>query len=96
MNDSTDTLGDHPYFPLGIAMPGYAPNTMTSPALVACFAAGSGALLTSAYAIISRVRPGLGRGDMFAALWFVLCTFIHFFFEGITLSQSKYVPDEFD
>lgn len=87
MNDSA-TLGDHPYFPLGTALHGYAANTMASSALVACFAAGSGAILATAYSIISRVRPGLGRGDTFAALWFVLCGFIHFFFEG-TFSPSS-------
>ncbi|KFH48197.1 3-beta-hydroxysteroid-Delta(8),Delta(7)-isomerase-like protein [Hapsidospora chrysogenum ATCC 11550] len=97
MNDSSATLkGEHPYFPPSAVLPGYAVNTMDAATLVACFVAGSGAILTTAYTIISRARPGLARSDILAALWFVLCGFIHFFFEGYFAFNYDNMPAQLD
>jgi cholestenol Delta-isomerase len=98
MNDSASPAfdGAHPYFPLGLAMPSYAPNTITGPILVAYFAAGSGAILTTALAIISRVRPGLARSEVLTALWFTLCGCIHFFFEGYFAYNYDRMPARTD
>ena len=75
-------LPEHPYFPLGTAMPDYLANHLSGPELVAYFAAGSGAILGTALLIIQGTRPGLRTCEIATALWFVLCGFIHFFFEG--------------
>jgi cholestenol delta-isomerase len=72
----------HLYVPQEMDLPGYAPNTINGPLLVSYFVAGNGAIATIAYTFLSRVNPSLSRNDMLGSLWFTLCGFIHFFFEG--------------
>jgi hypothetical protein len=93
MNASPEALADqlplHPYYPLGTVLPDYVANTISVPGLLACFAAGSGGILLSAYLIVKTTSRPLTFGQTLAMLWFVLCGFIHFFFEGKTpASQS--------
>lgn len=73
----------HPYYPLGAAVPGYVVNSLPAPSLVTTFAVGCGVILASSSALVRKSRPGIPRGELAAALWFVLCGFIHFFFEGL-------------
>lgn len=99
MNDSilnAVTSDEHPYFPLGALMTNYAPNTIASPILVLYFALGSAAILGTASIIISRARPGLSSCETWAALWFVLCGFIHFFFEGYFAYNFHQMPSRTD
>lgn len=72
----------HPFFPLGVVLSDYVANTINGPLLVGYFAAGSAAILTTAYAIVSHVNPNLSGKNIWTALWFTLCGCIHFFFEG--------------
>ena len=84
MGNVTETLveGNHPYFPLGVELQDFAPNTISGPVLVAYFAAGSSAILATAFALLSRTSPSLRRKDVATALWFTLSGCIHLFFEG--------------
>ncbi|KAF9880073.1 emopamil binding protein [Colletotrichum karsti] len=87
MNDSVPL---HPYFPLDTMLPGYAENKLGALALCSTFAAGTVAILAPTYKIIRRTNPNLSNGEVATALWFVLCGFIHFFFEGyFAYNQSK-------
>jgi cholestenol Delta-isomerase len=81
--NATALEAPHPYFPVDATLPGFIANTISGPMLVVYFAAGSGAILSTAFAILSRANPNLSRKDVSIALWFTLCGFIHFFFEGI-------------
>ncbi|KAK5995448.1 Cholestenol Delta-isomerase [Cladobotryum mycophilum] len=86
MNDSilkaSEDLPLHPYFPFGIELPGYAPNTMGALELVSRFAVGSGAIFLITGVIAKRSRPSISNNDTLVAMWFALCACIHFFFEG--------------
>lgn len=92
----TVVSADHPYFPLGTLMTNFTPNTIASPTLVLYFALGSGAILGTAYAIIKSARPSLSLSETSTALWFVLCGFIHFFFEGYFAYNFYQMPSRTD
>ncbi|CAM1508968.1 Fc.00g027070.m01.CDS01 [Cosmosporella sp. VM-42] len=72
----------HPYFPLGVAIPTYAANSLGAGALVSIFAAGCALIFLTTHLIIQQANPGLSRGQAVTTMWFVLCGFIHLFFEG--------------
>lgn len=86
----------HPFYPLGAALPSYVPNTIPGPILVAYFAAGTVAIFSTTYALISRVRPGLSAKETWAALWFTLCGCIHLFFEGYFAYNYHQMPSRED
>lgn len=83
MNDSSVP---HPYFPVGALMADYAANTTPTPVLLLYFVLGTGSILAGALAIARRAQPNLSRENTLTAMWFVLCGFIHLFFEGMYLS----------
>jgi cholestenol delta-isomerase len=72
----------HPYFPLGVVIPGYVGNSLSAQALVSSFAAGCAVIFLSTYYVIQLTRPTLSYGGVATTLWFVLCGCIHLFFEG--------------
>lgn len=72
----------HPYYPLGVHIVGYAANELGLLVLLASFGAGCAAIFTASYVLVSRVRPSLPISEVMTLFWFMLCTGIHFFFEG--------------
>ncbi|QPH19706.1 hypothetical protein C2857_004999 [Epichloe festucae Fl1] len=71
-----------PFYPLGVSVPTYVANTMSTSVLLSIFAAGCGSLFLPTYVFATRSRPGISLGEVLIAFWWVLCGFIHFFFEG--------------
>ncbi|KAL8416110.1 hypothetical protein RB596_006603 [Gaeumannomyces avenae] len=72
----------HPYSPVGVEIPGYVANTLTTPVIFAIFASTLSAVLLPAAYRIRRARPDLPASEMATAIWFVACAVIHFFLEG--------------
>ena len=65
----------HPYYPEGVAIPGYAPNEASVPVLIAALAAMLGsALLVASVAARRFLDPGLGGSRLAVFCWFVMCT----------------------
>ncbi|KAJ1971560.1 hypothetical protein H4R35_005190 [Dimargaris xerosporica] len=75
------TGATHPYYPLSLPLPHYVPNTHSTPALLGYFSLGVLAVLSVCLPLLAR-RPNLGFWAKSTFMWFVLCGFIHFFFEG--------------
>ncbi|KAF4835018.1 3-beta-hydroxysteroid-Delta(8),Delta(7)-isomerase [Colletotrichum tropicale] len=86
------TMPLHPYFPLDAPLKGYVENKLGALALCSTFAAGTIAILAPTYNIIRRTNPRLSNGEVATALWFVLCGFIHFFFEGYFAYNQSHMP----
>ncbi|KAH7322693.1 Emopamil-binding protein [Stachybotrys elegans] len=82
LNETLADMPPHPYSPLGVSVPGYVVNSMSMPALVGAFAAGTSLMLLATLSVAKMVRPSIGTGPLLATMWFVVCGFIHFFFEG--------------
>ncbi|KAI0180369.1 EBP-domain-containing protein [Hypoxylon sp. FL1284] len=87
----------HPYYPLGVAIPGYEPNQTPVPVLMASFAGMLGFALLGASAIALKANPKLSKSNLAVFCWFVLNGCLHCFFEGYfvlnhaTLASSQNV-----
>ena len=77
-----DDALQHPYFPIGIDLPGYIANTIPALLLVECFVSGVAVIFLATYLVVKHARPNISNGKLATTMWFVLCAFIHFFFEG--------------
>jgi cholestenol delta-isomerase len=80
--NSTLPVPVHPYYPLEVEIVGYLANEWNTFELCSMFAAGCAVIFSITYTIVKRLRPSASAGDLATIMWFVLCGFIHFFFEG--------------
>ena len=72
----------HPYYPKILVLPHYVAPTLTTVPLLGIFFSVVGAILLASWAISKRYNSSLSIQHRLIYLWFVLCGFIHFFFEG--------------
>ncbi|SPO06400.1 related to emopamil-binding protein [Cephalotrichum gorgonifer] len=72
----------HPYYPQGAVVDNYVANTLSAPILYVIFAICTFTVLGGTHRIIRHSRPNMPIWEAAAAMWFVLCGFIHLFFEG--------------
>lgn len=86
----------HPYYPLGVVIPGYVAPSMSTVEILAKFTLTCLSILLPTFVFVySRKRP-ISRPDTVATLWFVLCGFIHLGLEGIykfPFVPSSYCPN---
>jgi cholestenol Delta-isomerase len=75
-------LPPHPYFPVGVNIPDYVANEMTTVEIMSMFAVGCVAILLIAYSASRKIRPNLANIDLATTLWFVLSGSIHLGMEG--------------
>lgn len=64
----------HPYYPEGVAIPGYEPNDLPVPVLSAAMAGMLGFALLGSSVAARRANPYLSKTDLAVFCWFVLCT----------------------
>lgn len=76
------------YYPLEANAENHVANTMDAPVLLFIFASGCAAILAATYVIAKRTRPTICHGGIAIAFWWVLCGFIHSFFEGSSPPSS--------
>ncbi|KAI0554203.1 3-beta-hydroxysteroid-Delta(8),Delta(7)-isomerase [Xylaria curta] len=72
----------HPYYPLGAVIPGYVAKILTTQEILAIFVTTCLGILIPAWLYIRHARGDLPSGEVFIALWFVLCGSIHLGLEG--------------
>lgn len=72
----------HPYYPLGVDIPGYVANTLSTQTILAIFSTACAGALLPALFLIRRAAPKLSTADLTTAMWFVLCGCIHLVLEG--------------
>jgi hypothetical protein len=63
----------HPYYPLGVEIPGFQENQTHFITLVTTFMSGWVAVLASVYLVSIRAAPNLSTLDRLAVMWFALC-----------------------
>ncbi|KAJ4105933.1 hypothetical protein NW760_007783 [Fusarium oxysporum] len=91
--NATAKIPLHPFWPLNIALPQYAANTLSSRALVASFVVGASAILGVTLSLIQQSRRKLSKTEIFMTLWFALCGCIHLFFEGYYVVNFVDIPN---
>ncbi|KAJ5930959.1 hypothetical protein N7466_006452 [Penicillium verhagenii] len=79
---NASTQVSHPYYPLGVIVDNYVTNTIPAPVLVLIFAVGTLAIFGGTHLVIKHSRLNIPPSEVAATMWFVLCGFIHLFFEG--------------
>ncbi|KAI8634538.1 3-beta-hydroxysteroid-Delta(8),Delta(7)-isomerase [Xylariaceae sp. FL1651] len=72
----------HPYYPLGVAIPGFVAKALSTQEILGIFIATCLGILVPTWIYIRQTRRDLPSGDVLTALWFVLCGFIHLGLEG--------------
>ncbi|KAH8673963.1 Emopamil binding protein-domain-containing protein [Xylariales sp. PMI_506] len=72
----------HPYYPLGVEIPGYAANTTPVPVLLAALSGMLGGVLVAGSRLALAYNRNLTTTNLAVLCWFVLCGFLHCFFEG--------------
>lgn len=82
MNILSDDTPLHPYYPLGVTIPGFVAKELTAPQILTIFATTCLAILGPTRLYIRRVRPDLPASEIFTVMWFVLCACIHLGLEG--------------
>lgn len=75
-------MDNHPFYPLGVAIPAYVTNTLSTPVILAWFA-GISAMIIFPILAITKYK-NLPTGGAATVVWFVLCGFIHLFLEGMS------------
>lgn len=79
---SASKAGLHPYYPIEAEVIGYLANEYDVPTLLGIFATGCTAIFAITYLLVSRIRRDIPTSELLTVMWFVLCGFIHTFFEG--------------
>lgn len=62
----------HPYYPLGVELPGYVANVNSLPSLLGQFALLWAAVMGVSWLTIGRFRPSSSIADRLAFVWFCL------------------------
>ncbi|RYP45183.1 hypothetical protein DL768_008456 [Monosporascus sp. mg162] len=88
----------HPYYPEDVSIPGYAPNELPVPVLMAALGGMLSFALLGSSIVALRVNPALTRSNLAVFCWFMLCGCLHCFFEGYfvlnhaTVASSQSLP----
>jgi cholestenol delta-isomerase len=90
------SMASHPYYPRDLELPGFMPNPTVVPVLLAFFAAGVGFVFSATVILARTVQPGLSKGKLYTAMWFMLCGCIHLFFEGYFARHNAEMPARID
>lgn len=80
-NGTADLL--HPYYPLGVVIPGYVAPSMSTLEILTKFTLTCLSILVPTGIYVYTRKSPVSRPDAVAALWFVLCGFIHLGLEGM-------------
>ncbi|KAJ9165530.1 EBP-domain-containing protein [Coniochaeta hoffmannii] len=72
----------HPYFPQDAIIPDYEPNTSSLEVVIRSFVGLVLAFVAAGLYLGKRANPRLGMDELGAMAWFLLCFFLHAFFEG--------------
>ncbi|KAK8027607.1 ebp domain-containing protein [Apiospora marii] len=76
----------HPYYPLGVAIPGYEANRATVPMLLASLGGMLASVMLLMGTLALRVNPSLTKSKLAVFCWFVLCYFV---FNHATVASSQ-------
>lgn len=82
----------HPYYPLGVELPGYVPNELSTATLIETFASVAFIIFLATILYAQSKNPRLQRWDQAGAAWFVLTGSIHLFFEGYYSLNLTHMP----
>ncbi|KAK4034865.1 Emopamil-binding protein [Parachaetomium inaequale] len=90
------SMAGHPYYPPDLVLPGFMPNKTAVPILLMSFAGAAGFVFWTTSVLARTVQPGISKGKLLTAMWFMLCGCIHLFFEGYFARHNGAMPARID
>ncbi|RDW60592.1 hypothetical protein BP6252_11975 [Coleophoma cylindrospora] len=91
-NEPLLSMKEHPYYPPGLLLPAFISNDIPVPILVTSFAIATLFIFWFTSILARSVRPRIGNGQKWTAIWFMLCGCIHLFFEGYFALNNAQIP----
>lgn len=97
MDDFNNTLAastvisdarEHPFFPIDAYVPDYVATSTPTAILLTIFFGTVAAILALSKVSLTHFNRNLSNSDLWTTSWFILCGFIHTFFEGVYLPYS--------
>ncbi|KAL2135441.1 hypothetical protein VTI74DRAFT_8543 [Chaetomium olivicolor] len=82
----------HPYYPQDSIIPGYASNSTPLLVILGAFGGIVGGFVLGSVALARWCSPALERAELLTTGWFVLCGFLHCFFEGYFVLNYDSIP----
>lgn len=79
----------HPYYPLGVVIPGYVAPSLSTLEILTKFSLTCLSILIPTWLFVYSRKRSISRSDTVATLWFVLCGFIHLGLEGMHMFSSN-------
>ncbi|CAL8461742.1 g1273 [Coccomyxa elongata] len=79
----------HPYYPIGLQLPGYQPLVIPFDQILGAFFGTAGLLLIVVWALSGKSKH-LSFGERLVLSWFVLTGIIHFVVEGAVVLRSDF------
>jgi cholestenol delta-isomerase len=65
----------HSYYPLGVEIPLYIANELSTPALLAIFGAACTIVFSVTTFLAKKANPQISNPELYKTLWFALCRF---------------------
>ncbi|KAL2194197.1 Emopamil-binding protein [Corynascus similis CBS 632.67] len=93
---TNDSMANHPYYPPGLALPGFVPNDISVPVLLTSFAGAAGFVVWVTSVLARTIQPRISKANLLTTMWFMLCGCIHFFFEGYFAYHNGSMPARAD
>jgi cholestenol delta-isomerase len=72
-NLTSNTIIDHPYYPIEVEIASYLANEWSVPVLLSAFSVCCGSVLLLTSIIVQKVHPNLPLSEQATIWWFVLC-----------------------
>ncbi|KAB2570986.1 3-beta-hydroxysteroid-Delta(8),Delta(7)-isomerase [Lasiodiplodia theobromae] len=98
LNFTQVEFAQHPYYPLGVAVVGYAANQWSLLLLLGAFAVAWSTVLGAAYFVVAKKQPTMPVSEVLTFMWFVLCKSSQHLFGQLwkeySLSDSRYLTSD--
>src|ERR1700760_1057238 len=82
MDWSIKRMRHHPYYPEGVSIRNYVPNSKSTAELLSIIGISFSVVVGSSWYILGRYMRHLSRPERCAATWFIFCGLLHVIFEG--------------
>lgn len=66
----------HSYYPLGVEIPHYLANELSTPSLLAIFGTACTIVFSVTTFLAKKANPQISNSELYKTLWFALCRFL--------------------
>ncbi|KAL4939371.1 hypothetical protein BDV06DRAFT_231101 [Aspergillus oleicola] len=82
----------HSYYPVGVDIPNYVANDLSTPSLLGIFVVVGSIVLVTSTSVAKYVNPRISKVELVTVFWFALCGTIHSILEGYYALNPTALP----